>query len=199
MSKANFNLPSTKSTGHITGKTNLPAQTQQMTFTVEELLTKIDQVKQTGFGPEPGFLDIIISPGSRDLKRTIEEAKASAIRARKELIDGLASCIVVYIDTHKADLKVRGSAFVTTTFVGLTGKLNSIVESVITGFFETYSRTVEDYERIPNLTDEVKQELRQNALERARRITELSQTSFFEILDNLKGQVIKLSNEIGER
>ena len=135
----------------------------------------------------------------RDLKRTIEEAKASAIRARKELIDGLAGCISTYVDTHKSDLKIRGAAFVTTTFTVLTGKLNSVVESVITGFFETYSRTVEDYERIPNLTDDVKQELRQNALERARRITELSQTSFFEILDNLKGQVIKLSNEIGER
>ncbi|MDI6745028.1 MAG: hypothetical protein QMD07_06585 [Thermodesulfovibrionales bacterium] len=170
-----------------------------MSFTVEELLTKIDQVKSAGFGPEPALFEMVVSSGARELKRTIEDAKASAVRARRELIDGLASCIIIYIDTHKADLKVRGSAFVTTTLVTLTGKLNAIVESVITSFFETYSRTVEDYERIPNLTDDVRQELRQNALDRARRIAELSQSSFFDILNNLKEQVIKLSNEIGER
>lgn len=185
--------------GSVTSRSNLPAPTQQMTFTVEELLTKIDHVKQAGFGPEPGFFEIIFSPGSRDLKRTIEEAKASAIRARKELIDGLSSCIVVYIDTYKADLKIRGSAFVTTTFVNLTGKLNAIVESVIASFFETYAKTFEDYERIPNLTDALRQELRQKALDRAMKITELSQSSFFEILNNLKDQVISLSAEIGER
>ncbi|MCG2710184.1 MAG: hypothetical protein L6246_07730 [Thermodesulfovibrionales bacterium] len=199
MSKTNFNLPTTGNTGSVTTKSHLPAQTQQMSFTVEELLAKIDQVKSAGFGPEPALFDLITSPGARELKRTIEDAKASAVRARRELIDGLASCIVVYVDTHKADLKIRGSAFVTTTLVTLTGKLNAIVESVITSFFETYSRTVEDYERIPNLTDDVRQELRQNALDRARRIAELSQSSFFDILNNLKEQVIKLSNEIGER
>lgn len=199
MSKTNFNLPTTGNTGSVTTKSYLPAQTQQMSFTVEELLTKIDQVKHAGFGPEPGFFEIILSPGARDLKRTIEEAKASAIRARKELIDGLSSCIVVYVDTHKADLKVRGSAFVTTTFVNLTGKLNTIVESVITSFFETYAKTIADYERIPNLTDAIRQELRQKALDRARRISDLSESSFFDILNNLKEQVIKLSNEIGER
>jgi hypothetical protein len=197
--KTNLNLPITENMKSVTTRSNLPPQTQPMTFTVEELLTKIDQVKHSGFGPEPGFFDIILSPGARDLKRTIEEAKASAIRARKELIDGFASCIVVYVDTHKSDLKVRGSAFVTTTFTTLTSKLNAIVESVITSFFETYSKTVEDYERIPNLTDALRQELRQKALDRAMRIAELSQSSFFDILNNLKEQVIKLSNEIGER
>jgi len=199
MSKTNFNLPTTGNMGSVTTKSNLPPQTQQMTFTVEELLAKIDQVKQAGFGQEPGFFEIILSSGARDRLRAIEEAKASAIQARKELITGLSSCIVVYIDTHKADLKVRGSAFVTTTFTKLTGQLNTIVESVITSFFETYSKTVDDYERIPNLTDAMRQELCRLALDRAMRITELSQSSFFDILNNLKEQVIKLSNEIGER
>jgi hypothetical protein len=199
MAKKNLNLPATGSTGSVTTKSHFPAQTQQMTFTVEELLTKIDQVKQAGFGPEPSVIEMILSSGARDLKRTIEEAKASAIRARKELIDGLASCIVVYIDTHKSDLKIRGSAFVTTTFTTLIGKLNAIVESVIIGFFETYSKTIEDYERIPNLSDAVRQHLKEKALDRAMKITDLSQSSFFDILHNLKEQVIKLSNEIGER
>ncbi|MDP3112505.1 MAG: hypothetical protein Q8M71_10430 [Thermodesulfovibrionales bacterium] len=199
MSKTNFNLPTTGNMGSVTSKNSLSAPTQQMTFTVEELLTKIDQVKSTGFGPEPALFDLITSSGARELKRTIEDAKASAIRARKELIDGLSSCIVVYIDTHKADLKIRGSAFVTTTFVTLTSKLNAIVEAVITSFFETYSKTIEDYERIPNLTDAIRQELCQKALDRAMRISDLSESSFFDILNNLKEQVIKLSNEIGER
>lgn len=199
MSKGNFNLLATNNIGSITTKSNLPAQTEQMTFTVEELLTKIDQVKSAGFGPEPALFDLMTSSGARELKRTIEDAKASAIRARRELIDGLASCIVIYIDTHKADLKVRGSAFVTTTFVTLTSKLNAIVEAVITSFFETYSKTIEDYERIPNLTDAIRQELRQKALDRAMKISDLSESSFFDILNNLKEQVIKLSNEIGER
>ena len=199
MSKTNFNLLATNNMGSITTKSNLPAQTEQMTFTVEELLTKIDQVKSAGFGPEPALFDLITSSGARELKRTIEEAKASAIRARKELIDGLSSCIVVYVDTHKADLKVRGSAFVTTTFVTLTSKLNAVVEAVITSFFETYSKTIEDYERIPNLTDAIRQELCQKALDRAMKIPDLSESSFFDILNNLKEQVIKLSNEIGER
>lgn len=199
MSKTNFNLSTTGDTGSGTTKNHLPAQTQQMSFTVEELLTKIDHVKSAGFGPEPALFDLITSSGARELKRTIEDAKASAIRARKELIDGLSSCIVVYIDTHKADLKVRGSAFVTTTFVTLTSKLNAIVEAVIISFFETYAKTIEDYERIPNLTDAIRQELCQKALDRAMRISDLSESSFFDILNNLKEQVIKLSNEIGER
>lgn len=199
MSKTKFNPPTTSNKESITKKSNLSTQTHQMTFTVEELLTKIDQVRHAGFGQEPSLLEIILSPGSRDLKRTIEEAKASAIRARKELIDGFASCICVYIDSHKSDLKIRGAAFVSATFTNLTGKLTEIVESVITSFFETYSKTIEDYERIPNLTDAIRQDLRQKALNRAMRIAELSQSSFFDILNNLKEQVIKLSNEIGER
>lgn len=186
-------------TGKATANNNLPIPPQQMTFTVDELLTKIDQIKNVGFGHEPGFFEGLFSPGARDLKRTIEEAKASAVRARKELIDGLASCIVVYIDTHKADLKIRGAAFVTTTFATLTGKLNQIVESVTTSFFETYSRVVDDYERIPNLTESVRQELCRRALGRAMAIADLNTESFFEILTNLKDQVIKLSNEIGKR
>jgi len=174
-------------------------QNKAMTFTVEELLDKIDKVKNVGFGPEPSLLEMLVSSGARDLKRTIEEAKGSSIRARKELIDGLASCINIYIDTHKSDLKVRGAAFVTTTFATLTGKLNAVMESVITSFFETYSKTISDYERIPNLDDALRGELRRQALERALRIAGMSSNFFFEILDNLKDQVIKLSNEIGER
>jgi len=174
-------------------------QSKAMTFTVEELLDKIDKVKNVGFGPEPSLLEMLVSSGARDLKRTIEEAKASSIRARKELIDGLASCINIYIDTHKSDLKIRGSAFVTATFATLTGKMNAIMESVITSFFETYAKTISDYERIPNLDDAIRSELRRQALERAMRIAGMSQNFFFEILDNLKDQVVKLSNEIGER
>jgi hypothetical protein len=184
---------------NVSTNSNLPTPPQQMTFTVDELLTKIDQIKNVGFGHEPGFFEGLFSPGARDLKRIIEEAKASAVLARKELIDGLSSCIVVYIDTHKADLKIRGAAFVTTTFATLTGKLNQIVESVTTSFFETYSKMVDDYERIPNLTETVRQELCRRALGRAMAIADLNSESFFEILNNLKDQVIKLSNEIGRR
>lgn len=194
-----FNQPTKTNMEVVTTKSNIHGPSNQMTFTVEELLNRIDQVKNAGFGPEPGLVEMLLSPGARDLKRTIEEAKSSAVRARKELIDGLASCIVLYIDTHKADLKVRGSAFVTTTFINLTGKLNSINEAAITGFYETFSKSASDYELIPNLTDAIRQDLRQKALDRAVKISALSESGFFDIINNLREQVIKLSNELGER
>ncbi len=198
MSEPKLTMPVISGT-EVPTRSTVSTQNKAMTFTVEELLDKIDKVKQVGFGPEPSLLEMLVSSGARDLKRTIEEAKASSIRARKELIDGLASCINIYIDTHKSDLKIRGSAFVTATFATLTGKLNGIMESVITSYYETYSKTVVDYERIANLDETIKRDLRQQALNRAMRISGMSENFFFEILDNLKDQVIKLSNEIGER
>lgn len=181
---------------HVTSGLN---QQTQMAFTPDELLAKIDAVKKVGFGPEPSFFEVLLSPGCRDLKKSIEEAKMSAIRARKELIDGLGGCISIYIDTHRADLKVRGSGFVSKTFVELTCKLNDIVETSITNFYEIYSRQYDDLERIKNLSEPVRQELRAKALERAHRIADLSQSAFFDILEALKMQVIKLSEEIGVR
>jgi len=198
MSDPKLTMPAISGT-EVPTRSTVSTQNKAMTFTVEELLDKIDKVKSVGFGPEPSLLEMLVSSGARDLKRTIEEAKASSIRARKELIDGLASCINIYIDTHKSDLKIRGSAFVTATFATLTGKLNGIMESVITSYYETYSKTVSDYERIANIDDSIRQELRQQALNRAMRVSNMSENFFFEILDNLKDQVIKLSNEIGER
>ena len=189
---------STESNRTTTISSGLNQQTQ-MAFTVDELLAKIDAVKKEGFGPEPSLFEVLLHPGARDLKRTIEDAKASAIKARKELIDGLGGCISIYIDTHSADLKIRGAGFVTKTFVDLTGKLNGILESAITNFYETYSRQYDEYERINNLSEPVRLELRIKALERAHRIAEMSQSAFFDILDSLKMQVIKLSEEIGVR
>jgi len=174
-------------------------QQAPMNFTVEELLAKIDTIKVQGFGPEPSLIDMLLYPGTRDLKRTIEDAKASAILARKELIEGLGGCISIYIDTHRADLKVRGAGFVTKTFVDLTGVLNVIVEQSITNFYENYSRQCDDYARITNLSDEVRRQLRAKALERAHQIADLSQSAFFDILKALRQQVIKLSEEIGKR
>lgn len=191
----NLNIHRNESTSITSG---LNQQTQ-MAFTVDELLSKIDAVKKEGFGPEPSFLETLLHPSSRDLKKSIEDAKASSIRARKELIDGLGGCISIYIDTHRADLKVRGAGFVTKTFVDLTGKLNGIVESSITNFYETYSRQYDDLERIKNISEPIREELRKKALERAHRITDLSQSAFFDILEALKNQVIKLSEEIGVR
>lgn len=174
-------------------------QQSQMVFTPEELLDRIDAVSKKGFGPEPSILETLIHPGARELKRTIDDAKASAIRTRKELIDGLGGCLAIYVDSHRADLKVRGSVFVSRTFVDLTGKLNAIVEATITNFYETYSLEYDKYESIRNLTEDVKIGLRERALERAHRITDLSQSAFFDILTALKQQVIKLSEEIGVR
>jgi hypothetical protein len=170
-----------------------------MAFTVDELLAKIDAVKKEGFGPEPSFFEVLLHPGTRDLKRAIEDAKTSAIRVRKDLIDGLGGCISIYVDTHRADLKVRGAGFVSKTFVDLTGKLNGIVEGSISSFYEIFSRQCDDYDRIKNLTEPVRQELKQKALERAHRITEMSESVFFDLIEALKQQVIRLSEEIGER
>jgi len=174
-------------------------QQAQMNFTVDELLAKIDAVKKEGFGPEPTLLEAFLNSGARDLKKSIDEAKASAIRARKELIDGLAGAITIYIDTHRADLKVRGATFVTTTFATLTGNLNEIMETTITNFYEVYSQQHDSYERIKNLTETVREKLRADALERAHKAATLSQSALFDILEALKQQVIKLSEEIGVR
>ena len=64
MSKNNLRLPTTGTIGNIGTRNNLPSQTQQMTFTVEELLTKIDQVKSAGFGPEPALFEMVVSSGA---------------------------------------------------------------------------------------------------------------------------------------
>lgn len=179
---------------------NLPMSTPKLTkFDLEEVLNKIENIRQTGFGPEPTTMETILSSGARERRRAIEEAKISAIKVRKDLIDSLSGAIAVYVDTHKADLKVRGSAFVATTFAKLTSLLNQSSEDAINSFYITFSKSIDTYETIPHLTEEMKTELGQQAWERAQQRDTKHHESFDNILSNIANQVEKLSNEIGER
>lgn len=178
----------------------LSTSTPRLTkFDLEEVLGRIDHIRQTGFGPEPTFIEGLISSGARDRRQAIEEARISAIKARKDLIDSLSSAIAVYVDTHKADLKVRGAAFVLATFEQLTRDLNSINESVITNYLQVYAQAVDDIEKIPHLTDDMRKQALENAYRRSQTRAARTEQSFYEVLDNLAEQVKKLSNEIGQR
>lgn len=183
----------------VKGNNQPVAVNQPMTFSVDELLAKIDQVKNQGYGPEPAFIERLVSPSARELGRAIDEAKTSSIRVRTELIQGLGSCLAVFVDCHKADLKVRGSSFVAATFSKLIGNLNAISESTITSFFDTYSQAVDQYRLIPNLSESMREALSKKAWDRALRIAEVNENAFYDIVCNLRDQVIKLSNEIGDR
>lgn len=168
-------------------------------FSLDEVMDKIEEVRGVDFGPAPTGIERLIFPEARERAKKIEEMKTSSIRARKELIDGLIGCINAYVDTHKADLKVRGSAFVSETFIRLEGSLYAINEEIITSFYNTFAKAAGEYEQIPYLTDEMREELIKKVYERANQRAEMSQTAFNTILDNIAEQVKKLSREIGEK
>ncbi len=177
-----------------------PTDKSKMTkFDLEEVLNKIESIKQQGFGPEPSFLETVLSAGARERRQAIEDARISAIKVRKDLIDSLSGAIAVYVDTHKADLKVRGSTFVTASFSQQILNLTKIVEETITGMYEIYDKTYDDIQRIKNLTEEQKKEIIFNAFARASKREVLHEESFREICSNLAELVTRLSNEIGQR
>lgn len=195
MQKHDDNLPK-----RIPTDSNLPVSTSKLTnFDLDEVLAKIDAIKHQGFGPEPSIIESILSSAARDRKQAIEEARISAINVRKDLINSLSGAIAVYVDTHKADLQVRGSTFVQATFTKLTGALYQVSEDVVSGFYRTWAKSADDYESIPRFTDEMRKQKIQEALRNAEKQAELQRASYNTILKNIEEQVIKLSKEIGQR
>src|SRR5262245_6253362 len=122
---------------------NQPARTDQQPkkFDPDEIFQRIDQIRQS-FEPEPGLLAQLISPSERGHAAAMATAKVSAVRARQALSDGLAECIRTYVSVHRADLQVRGDAFVLDTFAHLVRSLNVIIEDAYMGFLETFSDVV---------------------------------------------------------
>jgi hypothetical protein len=167
-------------------------------ITPEEIFRRIDDVRGSlGDDLQPGVLARIFLRPERERARAINEAKTSAVRARKELIDGLGDAIKTYIDIHKGDLKIRGAGFVIATFAEMLHSLNRIMESSYVGFLETYSSALDRIQRIPNLTEEQQKAQISAAYRRAETAIEDSQRTFASTLEALRIQVVSVVEEIG--
>ena len=165
----------------------------------DDILQRVDKtVKELKYVPSPGLLDLIISKPARERKAKIEETKISVVKARKELIDGLANTLKIYVDTHRNDLRVRGVAFVTTTFVQLSADLNRINESTLTSFFETFSEVVDRINNIKNLDENAKKLFINDALNRAKQSLADSDKTYKDILVKISDQVKSITEEIGK-
>ena len=181
-----------------TAASNSPTMPPKMDPAV--IFKKIDEVREgMRHELEPSLLEKIFSADKRQQAHIIAEAKSSAIKARKELIDGLAGTIQVYVDVHLADLKLRGEAHVMATFAELLKSLNRVNEATIVSFVDTYSVTVDRIRAIPNLTDEHRENQIARARARADRAQDRGEESFDAVLDKLTAQVIRLAEEIGSR
>ena len=162
------------------------------------IFKKIDEVREgMRHELEPSLLSRLFSADKRRQAHIIAEAKSSAINARKEIIDGLAGTIGVYVDVHLADLKLRGEAHVMATFAELLKSLHRIDEATIVSFMETYSVSVDRIRAIPNLPDEQREDQVDRAMARALRAQDRGDDSFEAVLDALKSQVVRLAEEIG--
>jgi hypothetical protein len=165
-------------------------------FTPDEIFEKIDQLR-SGFEPAPSFIEQLLSAGTRDYARAIEEAKISAIKARKDLIDGLRECIRIYVDAHAGDLKVRAIDFVTETFDKIMLHLASVNDKVISGYYDVFLEFVDDIKK-KNLPLDMQQTAIESAEKRLKMRVDKSVVSIMKILDNLTEEVIRFSHEIGK-
>ena len=164
-------------------------------FTPDEKFQKIDQLR-SGFESAPSLLEQFLSAGKRDYARAIEDAKISAIKARKDLIDGLGKCVKVYVDAHAGDLKVRAIDFVTETFDKIMLHLASVNDKVISGYYDVFLEFVEDIKK-KNLPQDMQLAAIESAKNRLKMREDKSAESIVKILDNLTQEVIKFSSEIG--
>jgi len=164
----------------------------------DEIFKKIDELKM-GFGAEPSFVEQFFLPGARDYAREIARARSSAIRARKELIDGLSGAVSIYVDAHTSELKLRTKEFILETFQRIFLTISSTNEDVIIGFYQIYSQFVDRIQTIPNLSAETIKNAIGRAGERALAREHKSIETLNQSLDALTEQVIKLMEEIGVR
>ena len=164
-------------------------------FTPDEIFEKIDQLR-SGFEPAPALLDQFLSAGKRDYARAIEEAKISAIKTRKALIDGLGTCVKIYVDAHAGDLKVRAVEFVTETFDRITLHLESVSDEVISGYYDLYMKFVDEIKR-KKLPHELEEEALKSAIARLRTREKRSSESIGKIFNNLTNEIIRFSQEVG--
>lgn len=164
-------------------------------FTPDEIFQKIDQLR-SGFEPAPSVLEQLLSAGKRDYARAIEEAKISAIKARKDLINELGRCVRLYATAHAGDLKVRGSGFVTETFARMMLHLESVNDEVISGFYDLYKKFVADI-ITKDLPPEIEKEAISDAVDRLRTRSKRSKESMGIILDNLRNEIERFNQEIG--
>src|SRR5262245_40895604 len=177
-----------------TTTTNLNGS-QKLQISPEEIFSKIDELQQ-GFQPEPGLLRRLMSPTARDEQAAIAEARVSAICARKDLIDGLRSCIMIYIDAHAADLRVRRSTFVAQTMAVQIDLLEELVERLYAHRFEVCSEHCRRLDQIPGLTAEQLAELKRKAYQRAEDSVDQSAERIRRVLDDIREQVSRIVAEI---
>lgn len=188
----------TESAGVETSQSIQSASNHQLKkFSPDEIFEKIDQLR-SGFEPAPALLEQFLSAGKRDYARAIEEAKISALRSRKDLIDGLGKCIKIYVDAHAGDLKVRAVDFVTETFDRIALHLASVNDKVISGYYDLFLEFVEDIQRKKNLPRDLQVAAIEGAKIRLKMRENRSVESIMKILDNLTQEVIRFSNEIGK-
>jgi len=164
----------------------------------DEIFKKIDELK-SGFGPEPTFLEQLFLPGSRDYARELAKARAAALKARKELIDGLAHCVNIYVDAHASELKLRTKQFILDTFQRIFLTISRANEDIIIGFYEIYSQFVVRIQSIPNLSKKMIDDAISRASERALTRENKSMETLHHSLDALTQQVIGLMEEVGVR
>ena len=167
-------------------------------FTPEEIFEKIEQLRET-FPAEPTILEQWLSAGKRDLAKQITQAQVETLTARRELIKGLTSAISIYVDAHKADLRVRSSGYITATFVRLTGSLYDVNEQVMVSFMDSYSGFARQITGNIDLDASQKEDLIQNAYRRALSRINIQEESFNEILEQIRVEVNRMIAELGER
>ena len=161
----------------------------------DEIFEKIRKIRQ-GVGPEPSLLDQIFR---RDYVDAFNQIDVAALRARKDLIEGLADSIKIYIDTHKADLKMRSSAFLIGNFAQLTRRLIQISEDGLVGLVDDYNSLLNYLRSHPDLQEELREFASQKASLRAKRKIEQCEVLFEDLLNTLEDEVKKLCAEVGAR
>lgn len=164
-------------------------------FTPDEIFQQIDKLR-SGFEPAPTLVEQLLSAGKRDYARAIEDAKISAIKARKDLINGLGTCVKIYVDAHAGDLKVRAVEFVTETFDRIMLHLESVSDEVIAAYYDLYMDFVDEIKR-KKLPPDIEDEALKSAFVRLQTRQSRSDASIGKILDNLTNEVIRFSQEVG--
>lgn len=185
----------------ITNKTTINLQSSSSVhhlkrLSPDEIFMIIDQLN-AGLEPPPPVIEQWFSAGKRDYARIIEEAKIEAVKARKNMIEGLSEHINVYIEAHKSELKIRAEELVTETFDRILLHLAQINDMVISGFYDVYLEFVDNIMRKTNLPHDMLQTAIANAAERLKIRSEQSQKSIYKITENLREEIIRFNSEIG--
>lgn len=163
-----------------------------------DIFKKIDQVRG-GMREElePPLLAQLFSKDKREHARMIAQTNAESIRARKELIQGLADAVKIYVDVHKGDLKVRGYAHVMATFEEMRMNLLTIAEATHNATAVNYSNTYTKVMAIPNLTDAQRKDQLRRAWKRMTAMQNHAEETFLEVLEAMAAMVREVSDEIG--